>query len=152
MEKRDPKLRSIWKQKEIPVLFRRSRPLPLLVKLPYARNNFAWLRGERRNKPNWNAQYKAWEVPIAWFDDLIKQLLDRYSKSYVIQLYREQQKCAPACWNAKGLHCECSCMGANHGTGAPGGSWYEVSETFAFSWGEQEYACRLMIASRDEKA
>src|SRR5690606_1987750 len=55
---------------------------------------------------------------------------------------RAQQKCAPACWNAEGFHCECSCMSENHGGGHPGGSWYKVSETFAVSWGAQRYSCR----------
>jgi hypothetical protein len=33
-------------------------------------------------------------------------------------------------------------MGENHGGGHPGGSWYEVSETFAVSWCVQRYSCR----------
>jgi hypothetical protein len=35
-------------------------------------------------------------------------------------------------------------MGANHGFGNDG-SWFEVSETFATRWGEEELACRLMV-------
>jgi hypothetical protein len=85
-------------------------------------------------------------MPIAWFDDLIQRALERYGQIYVIQLYKQQQKCASACWNAKGFHCECSCLGASHGTGQPGGIWFELSETFAFSWGPTEYACRLLVA------
>ena len=74
--------------------------------------------------------------------DVIKLCLQQYQSAYVIQLYRAQQKCAPACWNAEGFHCECSCMGENHGGGHPGGNWHEVSETFAVSWGDQRYSCR----------
>lgn len=33
-------------------------------------------------------------------------------------------------------------MGENHGGGHPGGRWYEVSETFAVSWGVQRDSCR----------
>jgi len=145
-------LRALWKQATVPVVFRRSRPNPLLVRLPYANDNFEWLRGDRRTKPKWNPQYKAWEVPIAWFENLVQQLLKRYRKAYVVQLYKEQQKCAPACWNAKGLHCECSCMGANHGSGYPGGTWHEVSETFAVSWGERKYSCRLLTAPTERES
>jgi hypothetical protein len=42
------------------------------------------------------------------------------------------------------LHCECSCMGEHHGSGHPGGRWYEVGESFAVSWGVQRYAVRLV--------
>jgi hypothetical protein len=37
-------------------------------------------------------------------------------------------------------------MGENHGGGHPGGNWYEVSETFAVSWGQQRYSCRHLKA------
>ena len=82
---------------------------------------------------------------MSWYDWLARRLLYKYSAVYLIQLYREQQKCAPACWNAEGLHCECSCMGENHGSGHPGERWREVSETFAFEWGPTKYACRLLV-------
>jgi hypothetical protein len=62
-------------------------------------------------------------------------------------LIERTPKCAPACLYAVGYHCECSCMGANHGTGHPGGRWHEVSDTFAFNWGPKQYACRLIAAS-----
>jgi hypothetical protein len=146
MEREDPRLKEIWRQNKIPVVFRREKSKPILVKLPDSNDNYVWLRGERRYKPKWNDQYNSWETPVAWFDSIIKQALKRYNKSYVIQLHREQQKCARACWDAKGFHCECSCMGANHGTGHPGGGWYEVTETFAFEWGPKKYACRFLTS------
>lgn len=138
----DAGLKAIWRQGKVPVIFRRSRPLPILVRIPFAQGNQEWLRDDRRSKPKWNDQFKAWEIPVAWFDAVIKLCLRRYHSAYVVQLYRAQQKCAPACWNAEGFHCECSCMGENHGGGHPGGNWYEVSETCAVSWGEQRYSCR----------
>lgn len=104
-------LKRIWRQGDIPVVFKRRHPLPVLVRVPFAVGNKDWLRDGRRNIPNWNSQFKAWETPTAWFDSVIKLCLRRYAQAYVIQLYREQQKCAPACWNAEGFHCECSCMG-----------------------------------------
>lgn len=147
MDKEDPKLIEIWRQKKLPVVFRREKSKPILAKLPYSPDIFLWLRANRRHKPKWNDKYKCWETPASWFDDIIKQVLGRYRQVYVIQLHREQQKCAPACWNAQGFHCECSCMGANHGAGHPGGGWYEVSETFAFEWGAKKYACRFLTAN-----
>ena len=81
---------------------------------------------------------------MAWYDWLAHRLLSNYGAVYLIQLYREMQECAPACRDAKGLDCECSCMGENHGVGALGDRWHEISETFAFKWGERKYACRLL--------
>ena len=138
----DSHLKAIWRQGQIPAIFKRAKPQPVLVRIPFAERNQEWLRNDRRSKPKWNGQYKAWEIPTVWFNSVIKLALRRYCEAYVIQLYRERQKCAPACWNAEGFHCECSCMGANHGGGHPGGNWYEVSETFAVSSGEVRYSCR----------
>ena len=146
MDAHDPRLRAIWTQSETPVVFKQQRPEPLLVRLPFSTDNYTWLRGNNRRKPAWDGRRKRWETPVSWFDDLILRLLKKYGKTYVVQLHKEQQKCAPACWNAAGFHCECSCMGQNHGSGHPGGKWHEVSETFAFSWGERKYACRLLLA------
>ena len=139
----------VWRQNVVPVVFRRARPQPLLAKVPYAQNNFEWLRDDQRNKPEWDAQYRAWKLPQAWFERTIRLCLRRYSKCYVVQLHREQQICASACWNAQGADCECSCMGENHGTGHPGGRWYEIDEALAVSWGVQRYACRLGLGSGD---
>lgn len=137
-------LKRIWRQGAIPVVFRRERPAPLLVKLPFAVGNHEWLRGDRHRKPEWNARYKAWEVPRAWFESVVRLCLDRHGESYVVQLHRKRQICAPACWNAGGIDCECSCMGDHHGAGHPCGRWYEIDETLAVSWGVQTYACRLI--------
>lgn len=146
MDKQDPKLRQIWEQTKVPVIYRQARPSPILVRLPFSPDNFIWLRGDKRHKPKWNPKYKCWETPIAWFDNLIQRLLKAHGMVYVIQLHKEHQKCAPACWNAQGFDCECSCMGANHGSGHPEGHWREISETFAFQWGKHRYACRLIAA------
>ena len=139
-------LKRIWRQGEIPVVFRRSRPEKLLIKLPDAPGNQRWLQGDKQNYPYWDDQYKAWKVPQAWFEYAIKLCSKRFKKCYVIQLHHELQKCAPACWRAQGIHCECSCMGDNHGTGHPEGRWYEIDETLAVSWGVRKYACRLISA------
>lgn len=137
-------LRAIWHQGHTPVVFRRQRPSGLLVKVPYAVGNKEWLRDDQRNKPAWIPKHDAWEVPQSWFERVVRLCLRRYGSCYVVQLHRERQVCAPACWNAEGLDCECSCMGANHGSGHPGGRWYEVGETLAVSWGVQKYAVRLV--------
>jgi hypothetical protein len=152
MEIRDPQLIRIWQQKNLPVVYHQGKGKPILFRVPFAPGNRDWVRGEHRHKPVWNAKMICWETPLAWFDELIAQSLKRFSKTYVVQVHKELQKCAPACWSASGYHCECSCMGANHGTGSPGANWREISETFAFQWGERKYACRLISAKiREER-
>jgi hypothetical protein len=136
----------IWNQKEIPVVLRRGKKgQRLRVRMPFARDNSTWLRSGRRTLPTWHNKHRCWEIPKAWFNDFVRRALERHGKLYIIQPYREQEKCAPACFNAVGHECQCSCMGANHGAGNDG-SWFEVSDTFATRWGDQHLACRLMTA------
>jgi hypothetical protein len=134
---------AIWRQSQIPVIYRRGRGLPLMVRLPYSPDNFDWLRNENRRKPEYDRQYKCWYVPSSWFDDLIRRTLQKFGRVYVIQPFRALEKCAPACWNAQGFECECSCLGMNHGSSASG-NWWIISETFAMRWHERELACRLI--------
>ena len=144
-------LRRVWNQRTVPVLLRRGkgvdkRPRLRLPYEPAKRNNRAWIRNGRRHEPVWHSTRHYWEVPHAWFNDLVERCLDEFGKAYIIQPYREQEKCARACWEAKGHECQCSCMGANHGAGDSGG-WMEVSETFASRWGDESLACRLLSRS-----
>jgi hypothetical protein len=156
-EVRDQRLRAIWRQREIPTVVRTHKTPRVLVTLPEDPANAqgktdergaatvdAWLRGEHRHRPRWDSRFRCRSVPKSWFDDMIERLLRRYGRVYVIQPYQEQQKCAPACWNAQGHICECSCLGANHGAGHPGSDWREITETFAFQWGPGHYGCRLL--------
>lgn len=141
----EAKLRAVWNQPQIPTVLRRGgKGQRLRIRLPIAEDNQQWLQEGKRRTAEWLPQYRCWEVPKAWFNDFVEKALHRYGSLYVIQPYRVQEKCAPACLNATGHECECSCMGANHGAGNDG-SWFEVSETFATRWGEQRLACRLMV-------
>jgi hypothetical protein len=138
-------LKSVWNQTRIPVVLRRGgKGQRLRIRLPFAEDNRPWLQADRRTAATWLREHRCWEVPKAWFNEFVEKALHRYGFLYVIQPYREQEKCAPACLNAVGHECQCSCMGANHGAGNDG-SWFEVSETFATRWGDQRLACRLMI-------
>jgi hypothetical protein len=139
---------AVWRQTEIPVIVRRMDGT-LLIKLPFATDNREWLRAGRRTKPEWpkwNRTYKSWEVPLRWFNALIRQAVQRFKRVYVVQPFRVKEQCAPACWNAKGFECKCSCMGKNHGSENPSG-WHVVSETFAVQYQDREYACRLVVAA-----
>lgn len=118
-------LKEIWGQQRIPVVLRRGGKGELLrVRLPFSEDNRDWLGEGRRSRPTWLSNKACWETPKNWFDDFVKKALKRYGKLYVIQPFREQEVCAPACKNATGHECQCSCMGAYHGTGRDG-SWFE---------------------------
>lgn len=145
--------RRIWNQRKIPIVLRRAKVgQRLRVRLPTSRGDSDWLRNGRRIIPTWVGGLRCWEIPKAWFNDFVERALAKYGKVYIIQPYREQEICSPACMNAAGHECQCSCMGANHGVGNDG-SWFEISETFATRWGDEYLACRLMVAkSRRRKS
>lgn len=134
---------SIWRQTAIPVVYRPGDG-PLLVKLPFATDNGDWLRNGKRTKPVWQSKFRSWEVRKGWFDDVIRRALLRYRRVYVIQPFREQEKCAPACWNARRFECNCSCMGEHHGEQGDGAGWFVVSEICAVRHGDRVLACRLI--------
>ncbi len=137
-------LTDIWNQREIPMVLRRTGKGELLrLRLPYAETNRAWLQNNRRTSPVWLADDRYWEIPKSWVNDFVERALATFGAVYVVQPYREQEKCSPACLNAVGHECQCSCMGRNHGADNDG-SWFEISETFATRWGKQMLACRLM--------
>ena len=141
------KLERIWSQRQIPVILRKGGNNPILIGLPYAGNNRAWLKLNHRINPKWEPSSKAWSIPKSWFNDLVSKCLERYNKVYVIQPYREQEKCAPACWNAKGHECQCSCMGKNHGSRGPNSDWLVISDTFATRYKKVQFAVRLITKS-----
>lgn len=150
MNGQDPKLREIWCQKEIPVVCRPGGSQRLLVRLPYAADNRLWLKGNHRNDPSWNRQHKRWETAKSWFEDVVKRALAKFGRVYVIQPFRTHETCAPACWDAKGIECECSCMGQNHGSGNPVGRWYVISDALAVNWGPRQYSYKLVEPSHAE--
>lgn len=141
-------IQHVWNQRDVPVILRRTGAgQKLRARLPFATTNRSWLQNGRRQSPTWNPGNRYWELPKAWFNDFVERALADHGQVYVIQPYREQEKCSPACQNARGHECQCSCMGLHHGQGNDG-SWFEVSETFATRWGDQMLACRLMTAKK----
>lgn len=141
---RSKSIEAVWRQSRIPVVYRPPDRGEILLKLPYSSENKSWLRMDRKRKPEWMPKFKCWKIPRSWFNKIVEEALRRHNNLYIIQPYREQEKCAPACWNAEGHECQCSCGGANHGMGEPGGKWFIVSETFATTWHQKELACRLL--------
>lgn len=139
----------VWRNGKIPVLYDRGRHDTLLVRVPYRDDNRRYLKGRGR-LIHWIEEYRAWELPRSRFDDLVGLCLARWGAVYIIQTFREMEKCAPACWEARGFNCECSCMGKNHGSGTA--LKHVVSETFAFEWGTKRLSCRLLHAARSTTA
>lgn len=151
MNAQDENLRRIWKQSRIPVVYRQRGSKPIMVRLPFSRDNRKWLKEARRQKePEFSDQYKCWMLPKSRFDNIITRLLAKFAQVYVIQPYRILEICARSCMNANGFECECSCMGANHGAGNAD-RWFEISETLAVKWHAREYACRLIQRTGDGK-
>lgn len=145
---RQQQLMSVWEQRRIPVIRRREGE-NLRVRLPPRPReaivtNRSWLQSLGRRHPIWNEEKYWWEVPRSWLKPLIEKCLHDYGKVYIIQPYREQEKCAPSCRAATGYICQCSCMGEHHGEGDVGRAWLDVSETFSTRWGPEEIACRLL--------
>ena len=145
MNKTNEDFSKIWNQDQIPVLFLQEKRGILVIHLPPSSDNMVWLKSSRRNIPKWLEDYSGWQVPKSWLEDITKQSLKKFGMAYVIQLHYPAKKCAPACWNAKGIKCVCSCHGKNHGSGQPLGRWHIVSETCAIQYDEEFYSCKLIL-------
>lgn len=146
MQRDDPKLREIWSQTNIAVIYRRAGSgESLLMRLPDdLPAPQLWVSKNPSRLVPYDERYKCWQPPRSRFNELIKRSIQQFGSVYVIQPFRTEEKCEPACWNALGADCECSCMGRNHGSGNPEGKWHVVAETFAVRWGDREYSCRLL--------
>ncbi len=147
------RLSQIWKQTAVPVILRRDGfHEKLRVRVPEGATSSRWMNALGKSHANWMvAEGGYWELPKGWFNSFVNAALDRYGKLYVIQPYREQEKCARRCMDASGHECSCSCMGRNHGAGM-NASWFEVSDTFATRWHDRAIACRLMVSKSPVKA
>jgi hypothetical protein len=135
--------RAAWRQAGIPVIYKPDHG-PLMVRLPFRAGNGEWVQDGRQYRQRWNREFRCWETPQNWFSPLLRKALQSFGKVFVIQEYRPQEKCAPACWNAEGFDCVCSCLGKNHGSGQPLGRWFIVSDTCAIHSGGKELSCRLL--------
>jgi hypothetical protein len=123
--------------------------------LPKGENFFQWLentedflRGKKgRRIPR--SIGDDWICPVSWFDRLVKDILERYGETYVIQKIKGE-RCAPSCRDSKRADCECTCLGKNHGSGQPEGRWYdEVGEARVIQVGEERFSIRLLSKKKD---
>ena len=141
-------IRRQWEAAQIAIVVRAGlMGKKLIVRLPFRDDNAQWIRslatGTRRPEVSWDSTYGAWKLPASWLNRFVEGALNRYGRLYVVQPFREMEKCAPACRDANGHECQCSCMGANHGN-KDGLGWFDISETFSFRWGLEQAAIRLM--------
>lgn len=144
-ETEEERLRRIWNQKDIPVIFRASRVAKLRIRLPYRSDNRRWLKCSKRKKePEWDKEKQNWILPKSRLTELVEMILNRHGAIYIIQPYREIEKCAPACWDAVGFECECSCLGENHGRNHHHDGWFVVSEACALRHGRRRFGARLL--------
>ena len=75
----------VWKQKQIPVVLRRTgRGERLRVRLPFADDNRKWMQNGRRTVPEWIGGIDVyWELPKSWFNDFVDRALVRGVGRYV---------------------------------------------------------------------
>jgi hypothetical protein len=45
------KIKEVWAQKRIPVVYRKGKEYPLLLRLPYNKDNRAWIKDDKRHNP-----------------------------------------------------------------------------------------------------
>lgn len=152
------RIKQVLRQRSVPSIVRKvsDDQQGLHVRLPFDPTNRAWLaKGKQEWRVDWNDAKEHWVTPVSWFADdaacgyigLAKRCLERYGQLYIIQPYMPTKKCAPACMNAAGLICDCSCMGEHHGEGGPNADWFVVNEAFCVKTaGPRQVACRLVSA------
>lgn len=119
---------------------------PLMVRIPFAPDNRAWLGSIRTQVRGlvWKRDDRHWECPAAWLGALAEVMVARYGRVWLVQEFDGAAGCNEACMNARGLDCECGCLGKNHGAGAADG-WarrVEVADTCTLLGGI--YGCRLL--------
>lgn len=142
-------IEKVWRQRGKPVLYKNPEKKGLMLRLPFSYEHpREWLTRYGCRRPDWVKQYKCWVTPKSWLKFLVDECLQRYGELYLIQPYREKEKCAPACWNAQGYDCSCSCAGMNHGIGSPEGRWFIVSDACAVQWHGKQLSCRLLTRRR----
>ena len=137
-------VKTIWNNKHTSVVHRPDGKRDIRIRLPYAKDNRSYLGGgTRKQEPVWDKESKFWSIPRSRFNEVVDLILQRHGRVYIIQPYVETEKCAPACRNATGHECQCSCLGANHGS-ANDGSWFDISESLSLRHGKKTLGCRLL--------
>lgn len=101
----------------------------LVIKMPYAKTNRAWLKAVlgARIRPDWNGELKRWEIARNHFGPVVEALANRLGKIDVYMDFRQVERCDTRCRNARSRECTCSCLGKHHGQGVTFG-WKVVGD------------------------
>lgn len=143
-----------WQQFEIPVIVRtrkiEGKNPRLRIRLPEHPDPFALLKGvnKRNRNPIEKEKQRYWELAYGRLNEMVETLSKTFGHVILIQPVRETMVCARKCIEASGFECECSCLGANHGSQHMDSAWYEIEDTYAVSHGA-EYASLKVILPKD---
>jgi hypothetical protein len=114
----DQKLRQVWNQLKIPVIVRGSGTVHL--RLPWARDERDWLRGDHARHPLWVADKRHWVIPQKWLNKFVDRALHKYGQLYIIQPYREKETCTAACQDTAAFYRWQDSLGPHYQDRQPG--------------------------------
>lgn len=157
MKNRFEDAKKAWNQKERPVILRcrksNGRNQKLRIRLPERGEHFTLLKGSNKfnHKPVYIASGKFWEVSYQRLNELVEVLAKFYGEVILMQPVKEKQVCARKCMEANGFECECSCLGANHGSENMNSSWYEVNDTYAVRYESDQVSLKVISAKSHDQ-
>lgn len=110
-----------------------ARPVEgrVAIKMPYARNNRAWLKDVlgSRIRPEWDKENRCWWVARNHFGAVVEAMRDRLGRIDVYVDFRGVERCDTRCKNARSRECDCQCLGKHHGEGGITYGWKLVGDT-----------------------
>ena len=149
-------MRSLWKEVKMPILYRQGRGMRLKLRLSrpdqhvselWPSDEYRFLFRKKHHKPKWEFTKKHWELPYSWLDFVTKHIVSQKGALYLIQPCNSLQVCSRSCQEAQGFECECSCMGAQHGSNNIDFGWFEITDCFAVKSEGNELSCRLIVST-----
>lgn len=94
-----------------------------VAKLLPRRGNRRWLRETVRiRSPKFDG--RQWTLPRSCLTRLLIGAVDRYGFVVLCRDMARLSRCTRACLEAKGMECECACLGLSHGQDS--GRWFDV--------------------------
>lgn len=60
MDTKDPRLKQIWLQSNVPVIYQQTNPNQILVRMTIS--EYDWVRASGKRGPKWNYDYKCWQM------------------------------------------------------------------------------------------
>jgi hypothetical protein len=132
---------AVWGNGRIPVIAVPPKG-EIKLRLPYSEANREWLKISQRD-PRWDKVERCWFLPRSWLNRQARRIVGKFGRCYIVQSVCETETCSPACLNAAGIDCDCSCRGEHHGSGNED-AWFVINETFACRSEGREYSVRLV--------